>query len=105
MFKEEAIEAVPIVNATLEALLAWVPTRGREGANLRSDIMNRAREFLQLLATDTIGPPLAQAASRWRARPGRVCNSIEHVRATAAAKEPMLRRRHHDSRCADHVLP
>ena len=35
MFKPDALEAKPIVDATLDALLAWAPTRGRPGSDLR----------------------------------------------------------------------
>lgn len=89
MFRQDAIEAVPIVNTTLEALVAWVPTRGREGANLRSTVNNVRANSLQLLSADAIGPPLANCFSLARAA-GASLKQIEHVRATAAAKLPTL---------------
>lgn len=89
MFRLDAIEAVPIVNSTLEALLAWVPTRGNEGATLRSEVNNVRANSLQLLAADAIGPPLANCF-RLSREAGASLKQIEHVRATAAANEPEL---------------
>jgi prophage DNA circulation protein len=60
MLREESIEAQPIVDATLVALLAWAPTRGLDGANLREQINSVRAQALTLLQADTIGAPLAE---------------------------------------------
>jgi hypothetical protein len=58
MEKADAIEAEPIVNATLDELLLLVPMRGREGADLRSAVGDLKVNLRVLLRTDTVGPPL-----------------------------------------------
>jgi hypothetical protein len=89
MFKEEALEAAPIVHATLEALLTWTPTRGREGANLRSAISSVRVNVMPLLQNDAIGPPLANCFELAQAA-GATLPQIEKVRTTAAAEIPIL---------------
>jgi len=88
MFKDEAIEAAPIVNATLEALLAWAPTRGRDGASLRTAVNDVRAHVLSLLQTDTIGPPLANCFVLARAT-GASLKNLESVRLAAAAASPV----------------
>jgi len=87
MFKTDALEAAPIVNDTLKALLAWAPTRGREGANLRSAVNAVRAKIMSLLQDDELGPPLAQCFALAQAT-GASMNAIENVRATAAAARP-----------------
>jgi hypothetical protein len=59
VFREDSLEAQPIVDAALVSLLSWAPTRGRDGANLREQVNSvRARE-LTLLQADAIGDDLA----------------------------------------------
>lgn len=88
MFKQEAVEAAPIVNATLAALLAWAPTRGREGADLRARVNDVRAHVFQLLQSDGIGPPLAECFVLAKAT-GASLKNIEAVRATAAAEIPL----------------
>jgi prophage DNA circulation protein len=61
MFKADSQEAQPIVDATLAALLAWAPTRGRDGANLRQSVNHLRANALTLLQADAIGQPLSDA--------------------------------------------
>ncbi|PWT74309.1 MAG: hypothetical protein C5B60_06865 [Chloroflexi bacterium] len=61
MFKDHAVEAVPVVVGTLNALLRWAPARGRDGADLRSRVGMIQAEAERLLFNDAIGPPIAQA--------------------------------------------
>lgn len=89
MFKEEAAEAAPIVTATLDALLAWAPTRGREGANLRAAVNDVRANVIYLLRNDIIGPPLANSFALAQDAGATLAN-IENVRATAAAYFPIF---------------
>lgn len=89
MFRQEALEAAPIINATLAALLTWVSTRGREGANLRATINDVRVNVLRLLHDDDIGPPLAECFALARAA-GATLKNIDKVRTTAAATAPVL---------------
>lgn len=58
MFRQDALEAVPIVDAVLASVLAVVPTSGISGSTLRTNI-NQARVNAEtLLIGDQIGPPL-----------------------------------------------
>jgi prophage DNA circulation protein len=89
MFKDDALEAAPIVNATLEALLTWAPTRGREGANLRATVNDVRANVLPLLHTDTIGPSLAECFDL-AFETGATLSNIEKVRITASERIPTL---------------
>lgn len=89
MFKQDAVEAAPIVDAVLAALLTWTPTRGRDGADLRATANDVRANVLQLLQSDSIGPPLAECFQLARAT-GVSIKNIENVRATAAAFIPAL---------------
>jgi prophage DNA circulation protein len=60
VFKADAIEAQPIVDTVLAALLALVPTRGRDGASLRAKVSQVRANALTWLQADTIGEPLAE---------------------------------------------
>jgi prophage DNA circulation protein len=59
MFKEDAQDAQPIVDAALASLLSWVATRGRDGANMRERVNQVRVSALSLLQADAIGDPLA----------------------------------------------
>jgi prophage DNA circulation protein len=58
MFKDDAIEALPIVNATLDALLSWAPTSGRSGSDLRTSVGDTKANLPELLQYDLIDIPL-----------------------------------------------
>jgi prophage DNA circulation protein len=60
MFREDAKEAVPIVDRALTELLSWTPARGRPGAEVRNLIGRLKARLEELLAADLIGPPLDQ---------------------------------------------
>lgn len=87
MFKQDALEAAPIVNAALKTLLTWVPTRGRDGANLRTTINQIRANAVQLLQADIIGPPLANCFQLAQTA-GATLQQIERVRVTAEAEVP-----------------
>jgi prophage DNA circulation protein len=58
MFKTDVLEAKPIVDVTLDALLTWTPTRGRPGADLRTAVGDVKAHALGLLREDAIAMPL-----------------------------------------------
>lgn len=58
MFREDSLEAQPVVDAALASLLSWAPTRGRDGANLREQINSVRAQAVTLLQADTIGDDL-----------------------------------------------
>jgi hypothetical protein len=58
MTKNEAEEARLIVDTTLNALLAWTPTQGRSGSELRTAVGDVKANSYAYLLDDTIGPPL-----------------------------------------------
>jgi len=89
MFKPEALEAEPIVDAVLAALLQWTPTRGREGADLRTAANSIRVQAPRLLQTDTIGPPLLECFELAVAA-GINLQQMERVRETADAYSPQL---------------
>jgi hypothetical protein len=60
MFREDALEALPIVRATLDALLEWMPSAGREGADLRARANLLKADAPHLLQQDKLGPRMAQ---------------------------------------------
>jgi hypothetical protein len=60
MFKADAIEAQPIVNATLDELLSWAPTQGRPGLDLRTAVGKAKLYALEMLQFDMIEVPLLQ---------------------------------------------
>jgi hypothetical protein len=59
VFREDSLEAQPIVDAALVALLSWAPTRGRDGANLREQVNSVRAQAVTLLQADAIGDDLA----------------------------------------------
>jgi prophage DNA circulation protein len=58
MFREDSLEAQPIVDAALASLLSWAPTRGRPGADLREQINSVRAQAVTLLQADAIGDDL-----------------------------------------------
>jgi len=58
VFKQDALEAEPIVATTLDALLTWTPTQGRPGADLRTAVGDVKAHALELLRFDLIDMPL-----------------------------------------------
>lgn len=85
MFKTDAVEAKPIVDATLDALLAWAPTQGRPGADLRTAVGDTKAHVLELLQYDAIDIPLANCFSLALTNNINVYQ-IETVRRVAAAQ-------------------
>jgi prophage DNA circulation protein len=87
MLREESIEAQPIVDATLVALLAWAPTRGLDGANLRQAVNALRAGALSLLQADAIGEPLAECFDL-AVTTGINLPQVERVRQIADASTP-----------------
>ena len=100
MFKQDALEAEPIVDGVLKALLAWAPTRGRPGANLRAAV-NYVRAYApRLLQSDALGPPVLGCFEAAVAT-GINLQQMERVRAVAETYTPTLGRSHHDQGLSD----
>jgi prophage DNA circulation protein len=89
MFKADALEAKPIVDTTLDALLSWAPTKGRTGAELRTAVNWTKLNSLVLLQYDSIDMPLINCFDLARTL-GISLSQIETVRRTAAAQSATL---------------
>lgn len=87
MFKVEAIEAEPIVVATLNEILEWAPTKGRPGSDLRRAIGDLKVHCQALLMADRLGPPLVECFNL-ALDVGITLPQIMAVRATAWAFDP-----------------
>jgi prophage DNA circulation protein len=85
MFKVDALEAAPIVVATLDAMLAWAPTRGRPGADLRNAVGDIKANIQSLLINDVIGPPLLECFELAR-QTGATLSDMNQVHGVAAAQ-------------------
>jgi prophage DNA circulation protein len=85
MLKADAVEAKPIVDVTLDALLAWAPTSGRPGADLRTAVGDVKAHALELLQYDAIEQPLLQCFDLAYTN-GINIYQMESVRRTAAAQ-------------------
>lgn len=85
MFKEDALEARPIVDATLTALLSWAPTEGRPGSELRAAVGNTKAYLLEFLQYDLIDLPVANCFNL-ALTTGINLAQIESVRRVAAAQ-------------------
>jgi prophage DNA circulation protein len=83
MFKADAIEALPIVETTLDALLSWAPTSGRPGIDLRTAVGKAKAYALEMLQYDMIEIPLLQCFML-AYQNGIDIYQIETVRRTAA---------------------
>lgn len=89
MFKPDAVQAVPIVNATIAALLGWLPTQGRPGSDARSACGDVQANALTYLHDDTLGVPLARCFQLSR-EAGMSFLQLDAVRAVAAAQSASL---------------
>ena len=85
MYKHDADEAKPIVDVTLDALLMWTATRGREGSNLRTIIGDTKASTADLLQTDLMGSALIKCFETAYLA-GITLQQMEYVRRTAAAQ-------------------
>jgi len=85
MYKFEVLEAAPIVTAVLNTILEWVPSRGREGSDVRMSVGDIKANIQTLLFNDTLGPPLLNAFEQARLA-GMTLPQMENVRVTAAAQ-------------------
>jgi prophage DNA circulation protein len=84
MFKADALEALPILNATLDALLSWAPTQGRPGADLRTVVGDIKANAMELLQNDLIDMPLIRCFDL-AFTTGINLYQVETVRRTTAA--------------------
>jgi prophage DNA circulation protein len=89
MFKADAEEAAPIVNAAIDALLSWLPTSGRPGFDARQACGDMRANCLSYLRTDTLGPPLSNCFELARLT-GMNLQQMDAVRAAAAAQGARL---------------
>jgi len=89
MFRQDALESVPIVNTVLNALLAWTATRGREGADLRAAVGDVKGRGLIYLQTDSIGPHLVECFDLAVAA-GITLPQMLQVRTVAASQHAFL---------------
>lgn len=89
MFKPDAVEAVPIVNAVVDVLLRWMPTAGRTGADARRACGIVKANCLVYLHSDTLGPPLALAFQLSR-EAGMTLLQMDDVRSAAASQPANL---------------
>jgi prophage DNA circulation protein len=91
MFKQDALEAEPIIVATLKSLLEWSPTSvsDRDGANLKAAVNNVRVNVTRLLHTNTIGESLANCFDLAYTT-GMTLPQIERVRKTPLAVKPKL---------------
>jgi prophage DNA circulation protein len=89
MLKPDAIEAKPIVEVTLNELLAWSPTSGRPGSDLRTAVGTTLANLPQLLQYDMLDGPLITCFDLAYTN-GIQLYQIEIVRRTAAAQTATL---------------
>jgi prophage DNA circulation protein len=89
MLKADVAEAQPIVVATLNVLLAWAPTSGRPGADLRTAIGDTLANLTSLLQYDAIAGSLIRCFDLAYSN-GIQLYQIESVRRTAAAQTATL---------------
>jgi prophage DNA circulation protein len=85
MFKIDALEAAPIIIATLDAMLTWAPTRGRPGSDLRTAIGDIKANLESLLINNTIGPPLLECFELARTT-GATLSQMNQVHSVATAQ-------------------
>lgn len=89
MFKPDATQAFPIVNAVIDALLSWMPTTGRPGADARRACGIVKAHCLEYLHDDTLGPPLASCFQLAR-EAGMTLTHMDDVRMVAAEQSASL---------------
>lgn len=89
MYKEEIIEAAPIVVAVLNTLLTWLPSRGRTASEVRQTCGDIKANMQTHLYNDTLGPPLVKAFEQSR-EAGMTLSQMENVRSVAAAQTAVL---------------
>jgi len=83
MFKPDAEESVPIVNAAIDSLLIWIPTSGRAGFDARQACGDMKANCLNYLRTDTLGPPLSDCFEKARLT-GMTLMQMDEVRTQVA---------------------
>lgn len=89
MYKEDVLEAAPIVVSVLNTILLWMPSRGRQGSDVRRICGDIKANIQTLLYNDTLGPPLALAFQQSR-EAGLTLPQMDNVRVTAAAQTAEL---------------
>ena len=89
MDKKNAVEAAPIVQHALTALMKSVPSTGRIGSQLRMAANKLAVDAEELLIEDAIGPPLAYCFELAR-QLGITQGQLAYVRTKMLAERPKL---------------
>ena len=87
MKRADAKEAAPIVSRMLTNLAACVPPSGVAGSQARTAIGDTAANVTALLATDALGPPLANCFALVAAA-GATQAQLEQVRIAVEAETP-----------------
>jgi prophage DNA circulation protein len=89
MLKADAVEAAPIVETALNALLSWAPTRGRPGSDLRTAVGSILAHLPELLQYDLIDIPMASCFDLAYTT-GVDIYQMESIRRTIAAQTATL---------------
>lgn len=85
MLRIDAIEAQPILNATLDAILSFTATRGRAGADLRASVGDIKATARRLLQDDILADPLIECFELARVA-GITLAQLEQVRKLTSAQ-------------------
>jgi len=88
MFKKDAKEAAPIMQRSLKALVAAVPSRGHQGADLRTACGVLRVKAETLIQADAAGPPLAECFDLAR-KAGITQAQLATVRTETASEKPV----------------
>jgi prophage DNA circulation protein len=88
MQKKDAQEAAPIMQRSITALLAAVPTQGRAGANFRTACGQLIAQAEALIQADQAGPPLANCFDLAR-QAGATQPQLANVRNKILAEAPV----------------
>jgi prophage DNA circulation protein len=87
MDRPDALEATPILQRSLRALLTAAPTRGRPGSDLRSACGSLTANAEVLIAMDQAGPPLANCFDL-ATKAGATQKQLSYVRSTMMEETP-----------------
>lgn len=87
MDRAGALEATPIMQRALRALLTAAPTRGRPGSDLRTACGSLTLNAEVLIASDKAGPPLANCFNL-ALKTGATQKQLSYVRSTMMEEAP-----------------
>jgi hypothetical protein len=88
MIRNDANEAQPIVDRMLQALLSFVPAKGRAGVGARTAIGDTRANAYKLLINDAMGPPLDDCFDQAR-QAGLTWSGLEVVRGQLSQETPL----------------